>query len=274
MATLICCLSWAPLAGAWFPLGNLSPLCQSPLCHQAPHTSREVANLGRRAALGVLAAFPMPALAMVGSTNPANSAPALKTSSIAHVYPCSRMPALTDVVCAAGADYYFPMAKYRYLPRIQRAFIACDQLGGPALAAGDWEGLVTVYERMDDAITAMPLYTNAVEGSRSSKRKKKSGVQKTMLAAAKAYTAACVKLEKAVAKRDSDGVKAALAAASESLGEYRTLAKIDDADGGVIDPAEFASKSGSKVTGTGYVVPVFRGGATGVGLSQDDYALR
>ena len=56
----------------------------------------------------------------------------------------------------------------------------------------------------------MPLYTNAVEGSRSSKRKKKSGVQKTMLAAAKAYTAACVKLD----RRRRDGVPGPSSASS------------------------------------------------------------
>ena len=166
------------------------------------------------------------------------------------------------------------MAKYRYLPRIHRAFIACDKLAGPALAKGDWDGLEIVHERMDDAITAMPLYTNAVEGSRSSKKKKKSDTQKAMAMAHKGYAAACDKLKKAVNKRDAAAAQVALASAGETLGAYRTLAKIDDDAGGVIDPDMFASKSGSKITGTGYVVPVFRGGATGVGLSEEDYALR
>ena len=55
---------------------------------------------------------------------------------------------------------------------------------------------------------------------------------------------------------------------------YRTLAKIDKEDGGILNPSEFASKSGSKVTGTGYVVPVFRGGATGTGIDESFYRLK
>ena len=57
-------------------------------------------------------------------------------------------------------------------------WIAVDSLGPQALGASDWEGLHVVWERADDAVTAMPLYTNAVEGSRSSKRKKKSDVRR------------------------------------------------------------------------------------------------
>eukprot|EP00965_Chrysotila_dentata_P022994 761999-Pleurochrysis_carterae.AAC.4 len=76
-----------------------------------------------------------------------------------------------DVPCAQ-----FPMAKYRYLPRIFRAWIASSELAPKALEERDWEGLRIVYERLDDATLAMPLYTSAVEGSRSTKRKKKSEV--------------------------------------------------------------------------------------------------
>ena len=71
-------------------------------------------------------------------------------------------------------NYYFPMAKYRYLPRILRAWIALDELAGLALKEKDWDGMRVVFDRADDATTALPLYASAVEGSRSTKRKKKS----------------------------------------------------------------------------------------------------
>ena len=213
---------------------------------RAADSGRRNAILGLLAVGGAAGYFflnPEPAAAVVGSTNPAN-------------------------------NYYFPMAKYRYLPRIYRAYIACDVLALPALKEQDWDGLEIAWERMDDTITAMPLYTNAVEGSRSSKRKKKSAEQKGMYAATKKYATAVDKLYNAIKKRDADGVVASLASASKHMATYRTLAKIDTEDGGVIDPSSFASKSGSKVTGTGYVVPVFRGGATGVGVESSDFALR
>ena len=66
----------------------------------------------------------------------------------------------------------------------------------------------------------------------------------------------------------------ALTQARDALGEYRTAAKIDTDDGGVLDPSAFESKSGSKLTGTGYVVPAFRGGAATVGVSAEFYTLR
>ena len=88
-------------------------------------------------------------------------------------------------------NYYFPMARYRYAPRILRAWIAVDELATPVLAAGRWDDMEIVWSRMDDAVTAMPLFTNAVEGSRSTKRKTKTDTQKMMAADTKAYGEAC-----------------------------------------------------------------------------------
>ena len=95
------------------------------------------------------------------------------------------------------------MAKYRYLPRILRAEIACDKLSNEPLEKRDWDSLTIVWERMDDATTAMPLYISAVEGSRSGKRKKKSDVQKEMAQATKEYSEACAALKNAIAKKDA-----------------------------------------------------------------------
>ena len=94
------------------------------------------------------------------------------------------------------------MAKYRYLPRIFRSWVAIDSLAEPALEVGDWEGLQIVYDRVEDAVTAMPLYTSAVEGSRSTKRKKKSDEQKKMMVMQKDYKAAVKEFGQAVAKKD------------------------------------------------------------------------
>lgn len=167
-------------------------------------------------------------------------------------------------------NYYFPMAKYRYLPRIFRAWIAVDQLAPAALEVGDWEGLAEVWRRADDAVTALPLYTNAVEGSRSTKRKKKSDSQKQMTVALKEYTKQLEALDKAVQKKDKDKAGKALEVARANLLQYRQLAKIDQEDGGVIQmPLGNAEEAGHAGAPLGYVVPAFRGG----GVSMD-YALR
>jgi len=197
----------------------------------------------RRAVLGLgvalSALLPGPASAIVESSNPAS-------------------------------NYYFPMAKYRYLPRIFRAWVALDQLAPAALEVGDWEGLEEVWKRADDAVTALPLYTNAVEGSRSGKRKKKSPLQKSMIVDLKGYSTALDDLKVAVAKKNTQKAQASLAAARESLLAYRTKAQIDSEDGGVISlPLGNAEESGHAGAPLGYVVPAFRGG----GVSMD-YALR
>lgn len=200
------------------------------------------AAFDRRALLtGALAAMaaPLSASAKVDSVNPAN-------------------------------NYYFPMAKYRYLPRILRAWIAVDQLAPAAIEVGDWEGMEEALRRADDAITALPLYTNAVEGSRSGKRKKKSDTQKQMTADLKVYKKEIQNLEKAVEQKDKVKALSALETAKKSLLSYRVLAKIDSEDGGVVNiPMGNAEEAGHAGAPLGYVIPAFRGG----GISMD-YALR
>jgi len=225
-----------------------------PVVHHAPSRAIQVSMLtgddasvvSRRAALagGLLGAssllgLPWAAQAQIESVNPAN-------------------------------NYYFPMAKYRYLPRILLAWIAVDQLGPAALEVGDWEGLQEVWRRADDATTALPLYTNAVEGSRSTKRKKKSDAQKQMTADLKQYNKAIEDLQKAIDRKDKTKTAKAIADARPALLEYRQLAQIDGEDGGVISmPLGNAEEAGHNGAPLGYVVPAFRGG----GISMD-FALR
>ena len=65
-----------------------------------------------------------------------------------------------------------PMAKYRYLPRIFRAWITVDQLAPAALEVGDWEGMQVAWERADDAITAMPTKANTAVNARRRLRRR------------------------------------------------------------------------------------------------------
>lgn len=218
-----------------------SPAPAVPATRTATSSVSVVCSMDRRAALFGAAAsmLPLAASAKIESVNPAN-------------------------------NYYFPMAKYRYLPRIFKAWVAVDQLAPVALEVGDWEGLQEVARRLDDASTALPLYTNAVEGSRSTKRKKKSDAQKQMLKDLKAYNKATEVLVKASDKKDVKMAKQAIEDCRASLLEYRQLAQIDAEDGGVISlPLGNAEEAGHAGAPLGYVVPAFRGG----GVSMD-YALR
>jgi tetratricopeptide (TPR) repeat protein len=162
------------------------------------------------------------------------------------------------------------MAKYRYLPRIFRAWIATSELAPASLEAGDWEALQEAYDRLDNAITAMPLYTSAVEGSRSTKRKKKSDAQKAMMKAQSEYKLAVEDFGKAIERKDKKRAADALSRTTTNMAAYREMAQIDKEDGGVIRlPEGNPEEAGHAGAPLGYVVPVLRGGGT-----KNDYALR
>ena len=124
-----------------------------------------------------------------------------------------------------------------------------------------------VQERMENAATAMALFTNSVEGARSTKRKKKSDTQKAMAALTTRYAGACEKLQAGVSRKQEDAVMAALADAREALAEYRKLGKIDGPDGGMVVPENTAEGRGG-VPDAQYVVPVFTGGGA---MSKEDF---
>ena len=210
--------------------------------HEQPQAAAAPQFGSRRALLtGAAAALltSTPALAKIDSINPAN-------------------------------NYYFPMAKYRYLPRIFRSWIAIDELAPKALAESDWEGLSVVWERADDSTTCLPLYTSAVEGSRSTKRKKKSEAQKELAKLYKEYNAGVGDLKVAIDKKDIKRAKLALAKAHDSLAVYREIAQIDGEDGGVVElPAGDPQEAGHGGAPLGYVIPALRGG----GVKKADYSL-
>ena len=162
-------------------------------------------------------------------------------------------------------------AKYRYLPRIFRSWIALDELSKEPLAASDWEGLLEVWTRADDSITCMPLYTSAVEGSRSTKRKKKSDAQKQLAKIYKEYAEDVGDMKKAIDKKDIKKTGAALAKARDALYDYRVIAQIDQEDGGVISlPEGDPQEAGHNGAPLGYVIPALRGG----GVKKADYSLK
>ena len=158
-------------------------------------------------------------------------------------------------------NYYFPMAKFRYLPRIFRSWIALDELAPQAIKDKDWEALEEVWVRADDVTTCLPLYTSAVEGTRSTKRKKKSDAQKELARVTKEYKVAVEDFKSAVDRKDIKKASTTLAKAHDSLMVYREVAQIDTPDGGVVElPVGDPGEAGHNGAPLGYVVPVLRGG--------------
>ena len=69
---------------------------------------------------------------------------------------------------------------------------------------------MVVWERADDSTTCLPLYTSAVEGSRSTKRKKKSDAQKELAKLYKEYNSGVADLKVAIDRKDIKKTTAAL----------------------------------------------------------------
>jgi len=212
----------------------------APVMLQADEASGSRRALLTGAAAALLTTLPLSAEAKIESINPAN-------------------------------NYYFPMAKYRYLPRIFRSWIAVDELAPQALKEQDWEGLMEVWVRADDSITCMPLYTSAVEGSRSTKRKKKSDAQKELVKVQKEYSASVGDFKKAVEKKNVKQATSSLEKAHDALLTYRQIAQIDQADGGIVQlPEGDPQEAGHGGAPLGYVIPALRGG----GVKPTDYSLK
>lgn len=123
------------------------------------------------------------------------------------------------------------MPTSRYLPRINRAYLSlADAASIEKFAAGDWSALATVYANADDATTALALYANSVEGSRSSKGKKKSARQKQLYVFADKYKAGVEKLDKAVKARSAADASQAVSMSLAALQSYKDLADINGAN--------------------------------------------
>ena len=143
-----------------------------------------------------------------------------------------------------SGQYYFPTARYRYLPRILSTWNSITIDGAAAMAQDpvDWEAMDAVYKRVDDITTALPLFADAIEGARSSKRKKKSGLQVTLLKQGEEYNKTAKALEKALKKKDAKATPKTVADTEAALLTYRQTASIDGEDGGLVEVPENMKK--------------------------------
>lgn len=131
-----------------------------------------------------------------------------------------------------GKSYYMPVARYRYLPRIDRAFHALkDDASLQALDAENWGAMATIYDNADDATTALALYANMVEGSRSSKSKKKTDRQKQLYGFQATYKQEMGRLGAAIKSQSKGAASEAMRSALVALTSYQELAEITGENG-------------------------------------------
>jgi len=128
------------------------------------------------------------------------------------------------------ANYYYPTARKRYLPRIKLVADGIGDMEG-AVKDGRWGDVKDFVDGVAaDAAGPMKLYASALSGGGLS-------LQGSFISNLEKYTAGYErelnKMKKSVKKKDTGGSLKALDGLNENLQAYRVTAKIDTPDGGV-----------------------------------------
>eukprot|EP00183_Erythrolobus_madagascarensis_P006428 CAMPEP_0185845616 /NCGR_PEP_ID=MMETSP1354-20130828/1528_1 /TAXON_ID=708628 /ORGANISM="Erythrolobus madagascarensis, Strain CCMP3276" /LENGTH=271 /DNA_ID=CAMNT_0028545611 /DNA_START=312 /DNA_END=1124 /DNA_ORIENTATION=+ len=128
------------------------------------------------------------------------------------------------------ANYYFPTARKRYLPRVKAAADVMDDAVSLA-ESNSFERLgVLANGPLEDAVGPLKLYASALTGQGLSLS---VSYVKDMTMESERYESALGTLKKAVKKRDGNKARAAVRDLEASLSKYRIAARINTPDGGV-----------------------------------------
>ena len=127
------------------------------------------------------------------------------------------------------ASYYYPTAKKRYLPRIQKVtaeISACSN----ALAVQDWETAESFGKTAENAILPLQLYVSSLDGQGLSMS---TGFAKQMRQDALDYQAAYKVFDQAVQQRDSATALMAVSQMGVAVADYRQTGRLKDDDGNI-----------------------------------------
>ncbi|CAM9443298.1 unnamed protein product [Discosporangium mesarthrocarpum] len=128
------------------------------------------------------------------------------------------------------ANYYFPTARKRYLPRVKAV---ADEIGAidGLISSGQWEEVSQFIEGTAEAARLpLTLYASSISGQGLSLDARYA---KLMTAEAEKYGEELIKMRRAVAGKDTIKAREALSRLAESLSKYRVAGKIDTPDGGI-----------------------------------------
>eukprot|EP00522_Entomoneis_paludosa_P007120 CAMPEP_0172447168 /NCGR_PEP_ID=MMETSP1065-20121228/6536_1 /TAXON_ID=265537 /ORGANISM="Amphiprora paludosa, Strain CCMP125" /LENGTH=264 /DNA_ID=CAMNT_0013198403 /DNA_START=145 /DNA_END=939 /DNA_ORIENTATION=- len=127
------------------------------------------------------------------------------------------------------ASYYYPTAKKRYLPRIQKVsteIVACTD----ALLTEDWETVTGFGKTAENAILPLQLYVSSLDGQGLSMS---TGFAKQMRQDAADYEKAYKAFEQALKKKDSPQALQAVSAMGVAVADYRQAGRLKDDDGNI-----------------------------------------
>ena len=153
----------------------------------------------------------------------------------------------TIYLCAA---YYYPTAKKRYLPRIQKV---TERIGGVSqyIANGQWEEVEAFAVVADNAVLPMQLYVSSLDGQGLSMS---NSYAKVMKNDALEYEKQFKILQKALKKKDKDMALAAVQEMGVAIVDYRQAGRLKDDDGNIPDVAEIRRSTMRRTTQAGFAL--------------------
>lgn len=125
--------------------------------------------------------------------------------------------------------YYYPTAKKRYLPRIQKVTDIINQMPD-AIANDDWATVEQFSATADNAILPLQLYVSSLDGQGLSLS---SSFSKTMKDEAKSFEKQYKVLQKAMSKKDKESALLAVTAMGISVANYRQAGRLTDDAGNI-----------------------------------------
>lgn len=125
--------------------------------------------------------------------------------------------------------YYYPTAKKRYLPRIQKVTAKISEVP-QAIANGDWETVEAFATTADNAVLPLQLYVSSLDGQGLSMS---TSFAKTMKNDAKTFEQNFKELQKALKKKDQDAALKAVQEMGVAVADYRQAGRLTDDDGNI-----------------------------------------
>jgi hypothetical protein len=127
------------------------------------------------------------------------------------------------------SSYYYPTAKKRYLPRIQKVSQEITMIPD-AVAAEDWTALEEFSKTADNAILPLQLYQSSLDGQGLSMS---ADFAKQMKVDALQYEQAYKRFVKALEQRNTDALTTAITDMAVAVADYRQQGRLSDDDGNI-----------------------------------------
>jgi hypothetical protein len=131
-------------------------------------------------------------------------------------------------ICYYSA-YYYPTAKKRYLPRIQK--VSNEIVSMPvAIASNDWGTVAEFAKTAENAVLPMQLYQSSLDGQGLSMS---NSYAKLMKEDAMQYERAYKVFARAIQRNDGDAALQAVSDMGAAIADYRQQGRLQDDDGNI-----------------------------------------